>query len=69
MLILGSKMTHLCHLGHDKNFSQKSFITFLCLLNPNFMQKIRKNSEKKALQTDGQTRGWMNRAEFTGPEG
>ena len=31
------------------------------------MQKIRKNSEKKALQTDGQTRGWMNRAEFTGP--
>ena len=33
------------------------------------MLKIRKNSEKKALQTDGQTRGWMNRAEFTGPEG
>ena len=36
-------MPRLPHNRYNKNFSQKiGFITFIKLLNPNFMQKIRK---------------------------
>ena len=52
-------MPRLPHNRYNKNFSQKiGFITFIKLLNPNFMQKIRKkrfNPEKTVLQIDGRT--------------
>ena len=65
MLILCPKMSHIPHFGHNKSFFQKMHsATFICLLNPDFMQKIKKNNEpvlrKRCYRlldrdTDGQT--------------
>ena len=42
MLILGSKMPQLPHLGPNKNFPQQiGSITLMRLLKPKFKQKIR----------------------------
>ena len=40
------KCPHFSHFEHDKNFPCKnSFVTFSCLLNPNFMEKIREKDK------------------------
>ena len=53
------KCPHFSHFEHDKNFPcKKSFVTFSCLLNPSFMQKIREkdkylnHSQNSWLQND-----------------
>ena len=65
MLILGPKMCHITHFGYNKSFFQKMLsATFICLLNPDFMQKIKKSNEPILIKrcyrqldrdTDGQT--------------
>ena len=67
MLILGPKTAHFPHFMHNKNFYQKkSSITSLYLMNPNFMQNIRRNKQANTLRKDvtnertdrdGQTQG------------
>ena len=57
-----NKVTFTHHFGHNKNFPEKmGSSTFICLLNPDVIQKIRNtywpNPEKIVLQTDGQTDG------------
>lgn len=52
-------MPHSPHFGH-RNFPQKiDFVTFMCLLNPNCMQKknmieVMSQSWNMFLETDGQ---------------
>ena len=73
MSILGTKMPHLSHFGHNKHFHQKTgYITFMCLLNPNFMQ-IRKNSSYVPILRkqwykwmDWWTDGYTDEAEIIG---
>ena len=36
---LGQTKSHLLHFGHNKNLPQKICFIFLCLSNPNFMEK------------------------------
>ena len=62
-------MRNLTFFGHESNFSQKKGVSHvLCLLNLNFMQKIRTmqgaNPEKKTSEMGGRTNRRTDRAEF-----
>ena len=68
----GTKNDPFPHFGHQKFFSKKSSVTFLCLSNPNFTQKIRKKVMGQSWEnsiTDGRMDGRTGRAEFIGPSG
>ena len=55
-------MPHLPQFGQHKNFTQKlGSVTFMCLLNPNFMQKIRNQYAIRILFSDL----WMITIEVT----
>ena len=47
MFILGPKITHLPHLGHNKNFPQLSTVTFNQFLIPHIRHNLKRNTRNE----------------------